>query len=429
MLLDDRLVGVRHHPPGEAAAWPSHSPAAPVGRTPSPPDRLHRAALTFVPADPRWWRRRLCHTPLSRCSWAFRATRVKVEVGVVTDRVPLVELVASDPRAHDIPEVVFRKLQLSGSHPFTEIAEAPHATLIDDIIDPTWKVRCRVNSDRGQTLLAHDDGVYVLARRGSATIFECAATSAEKAVEMARGLRSRIAAMAPPESSGVTDVQMWSAGRLGGQSVTRSLLTPPWAEARVNYPSTVSEPLGALMKIHAPDRLFGRLLLWHGEPGSGKTSAIRSLIHEWRSWCTAHCIVDPDRFFAEPGYLHEVISSAPSRGQWKLIIAEDSDEFITATGQTGASLGRLLNLTDGLFGQGTNTLVLLTTNLPMSRLHPAVTRPGRCLSVIEFRRFSAAEVGERTGLVGATSMTLAELYRFRNDGTMPNRPTGNTGYV
>ena len=44
-----------------------------------------------------------------------------------------------------------------------------------------------------------------------------------------------------------------------------------------------------------------------------------------------------------------------------------------------------------MLGQGLNTLVLLTTNEEIARLHPAVVRPGRCLCLIEFERFNAAE--------------------------------------
>ena len=32
----------------------------------------------------------------------------------------------------------------------------------------------------------------------------------------------------------------------------------------------------------------GALLLWHGEPGTGKTHALRALVRSWRDWCSAH---------------------------------------------------------------------------------------------------------------------------------------------
>jgi hypothetical protein len=43
-----------------------------------------------------------------------------------------------------------------------------------------------------------------------------------------------------------------------------------------------------------------------------------------------------------------------------------------------------------VIGQGTRTL-LITTNEPVKRLHPATRRPGPCLADIEFTALSVAE--------------------------------------
>jgi TRAP-type C4-dicarboxylate transport system permease large subunit len=74
-------------------------------------------------------------------------------------------------------------------------------------------------------------------------------------------------------------------------------------------------------------------------------------------------------------------------------VAEDSDEFLRASARrdAGASLGRLLNVTDGVLGQGSDTIILLTTNEEIGRLHPALVRPGRCLGAVEFTEFSPTE--------------------------------------
>lgn len=82
----------------------------------------------------------------------------------------------------------------------------------------------------------------------------------------------------------------------------------------------------------------------------------------------------------------------------------------------GQALSRLLNLTDGLLGQGQNVLVAITTNEELGRLHPAVVRPGRCLAQIEVgplpRDEAARWLGTEAGLVGP-SATLAELYALK----------------
>jgi len=63
-----------------------------------------------------------------------------------------------------------------------------------------------------------------------------------------------------------------------------------------------------------------------------------------------------------------------------LVVAEDSDEYLRASakGKAGSSMGRLLNVTDGILGQGLNTLVLLTTNELHLRGWPIVMYDDHC---------------------------------------------------
>jgi ATP-dependent 26S proteasome regulatory subunit len=75
----------------------------------------------------------------------------------------------------------------------------------------------------------------------------------------------------------------------------------------------------------------------------------------------------------------------------------------------------MLNLTDGMMGQGLNVMVLITTNEPLGTLHPAVIRPGRCLAEIEFGPLSAEQANEWLAAHDSDARvevptTLAELY-------------------
>jgi hypothetical protein len=63
-------------------------------------------------------------------------------------------------------------------------------------------------------------------------------------------------------------------------------------------------------------------------------------------------------------------------------------------------------------------LMLLTSNEPVHRLHPAVVRPGRCLADVQFTLFTRAQAAEWLAGAGKTpprDCTLAELYRLRGD--------------
>lgn len=208
-------------------------------------------------------------------------------------------------------------------------------------------------------------------------------------------------------------IAIWQMGAEGPQSSYKSIKAPTWNESTRNYPAKVGTALERMTRAKEPDD-GGKIILWHGIPGTGKTSAIRTLMREWKDWCTFHYIADPEKLFQFPSYLMEV--GADDENEWRLVIAEDTDEFIRHDnkGTAGASLGRLLNFSDGILGQGANTLFLLTTNERVDRLHPALVRPGRCFAQVEFQSFTEREA--RVWLPKNARMagdkTLAELYEL-----------------
>lgn len=250
------------------------------------------------------------------------------------------------------------------------------------------------------------------------------------------------------EADDAVQVKFWFLGPHGPRAIARLVKVPEWADIAGNYSHKVQAPLSSLITGWRPSG-SGQLLLWHGPAGTGKTYALRALIKSWSSWCAAHFITDPDNFFGHNlDYLMNCVVSGEDDGgdapptsntkgkpeRWRLLILEDAGELLVpdAREHVGQGLSRLLNLVDGLLGQGLRLLVLITTNEPLQKMHPAVARPGRCASRIEFGPLSAQESADwltahdvAIDRAVVTARPLAELYAQLQEQT-PSTAKGDT---
>lgn len=258
------------------------------------------------------------------------------------------------------------------------------------------------------------------------------------------------------DREGRIPVTFWSYGPHGPMPMGRTLSVPSWAEISENYAEETRDPLARLM-IGELSWRGGQLILWHGETGTGKTTALRALAREWASWCEPHYITDPEKFFGEQsdymlsvilqqemffedGDVETIVSEVGQSGMWavppqfamihsgqigepraepnwRLLILEDTGELLAADAraQRGQGLSRFLNVVDGLIGQGLRILVLVTTNEELGSLHPAIARPGRCAANVLFGRLPVGQANAwlrehgKDETVGAP-LTLATLY-------------------
>jgi Domain of unknown function (DUF5925)/ATPase family associated with various cellular activities (AAA) len=293
---------------------------------------------------------------------------------------------------------------------------------------------------------------------GFGSVYAQVAASSDEATRLGLEEIRALLPRAERDQEGRVPVRFWSYGQHGPMAMSRSLAVPTWEEIVGNYPDQTGKPLARLMTGDLPWR-GGQLILWHGETGTGKTTALRALAREWAEWCEPHYITDPEKFFGDQSdYMLAVMLesemfmddedgdevegelmmhggmwvAAPhvmtmmrggradqgrSQPRWRLLILEDTGELLSADARlhAGQGLSRFLNVVDGLIGQGLRILVLVTTNEPLGRLHPAVARPGRCAANVLFERITSEQANAWLSERGhdarvSEPVTLAALY-------------------
>lgn len=207
-----------------------------------------------------------------------------------------------------------------------------------------------------------------------------------------------------------TSMKFWMMGSHGMEQHNRSLVFPEFVDIVGAYPDKVGAALTALSETELSES--GNIILFWGPPGTGKTTAIRALARKWRDDATFNVIIEPDLVFGAYSNIYQMKERSGTKKS--IFVIEDSDELIRADGKarTGQALSKLLNMTDGLIGQGMDFNVIITTNEPISKLHPALVRAGRCLADIHFPPLSKDEAEKRfpDKAFSSTEVTLADAY-------------------
>lgn len=157
------------------------------------------------------------------------------------------------------------------------------------------------------------------------------------------------------------------------------------------------------------------LYLYHGEPGTGKTSLIKYLAGQVKQRDIIYIPMIEAGFMASSKFV-----SLMRRYKNPILVVEDAEDILKQGSPRSPATSGLLNLADGLLTKQSNIAILATFNCDLKLLDKALTRVGR----LKFRyRFGVLEqpvaekLAKKLGFDDYTytdSDTLADVYNYND---------------
>lgn len=197
-----------------------------------------------------------------------------------------------------------------------------------------------------------------------------------------------------------------------GLTTTNLKLKKPQLRLADNYNDDLLE-LHQKIVSTLRQKMQSGLFLFHGLPGTGKSTYIRYLIR----------VANKKVIFIPPGMAGNLDTPAITEllieNANTIFVIEDAEELlISRDSGKNSSISMLLNLTDGLLGESLGIQVIATFNTELKNIDKALLRKGRLLALYDFQKLSISKSRSLLEKLGAVNyevrepLTLAEIYNM-----------------
>ncbi len=132
------------------------------------------------------------------------------------------------------------------------------------------------------------------------------------------------------------------------------------------------------------------IMILIGPAGSGKSRLIRYIMTRFSKKMDE----DPHVLFSTD---MNVIKTGDSfflgfrTGNFDFMVLEDVDDLLSSRDKGNDSIHKFLSASDGFLSVDGRNKIILSTNLPISKIDDALIRPGRCYAHVEFRTLDKDE--------------------------------------
>lgn len=181
---------------------------------------------------------------------------------------------------------------------------------------------------------------------------------------------------------------------------------------QTNYVDEFSEISQKMIKLIEDDKRG--LVLFHGLPGTGKTTYIKYLVNGGYDRKVVYVPPHLANVLGNPDFVTFVREQLSD----SVLIIEDGEEILRdREAQTSPAVSNLLNISDGIMGDALNILIVCTFNCNVEFIDKALLRPGRLKLKYEFGKLTyqkanalAKKLYGETVELPKQAYTVAEVY-------------------